>query len=77
MDQQFLVFAKNHVSHLLAQLFFYILMNSLFDVVVFLALYLGTIAKLWSILKRLIFKQCLICIGLSFKNDGFNKNYIF
>ena len=38
---------------------------------------LGTVAKLWSTSKRLSFKQCLICIGLSFKKYGFNKKLYF
>ena len=34
----------------------------------------GTV--LWSILKRILFKQCLIYTRLSFKKDGFkNKLY--
>ena len=36
--------------------------------------FLGTVAKLWAILKQLIFEQCLIYTGLSFKNDDFNNN---
>ena len=39
--------------------------------------FLGTIAKLWPILKRLIFKQCLIHTRLSFKKDGFNNKLCF
>ena len=38
---------------------------------------LGTVAKLWSILKRLIFEQCLIYMCLSLKNVGFNSRFYF
>ena len=38
---------------------------------------LGTVAKLWQILKRLIFKQCLIYTWLNFKNDDFNNKLYF
>ena len=33
----------------------------------------GTVAELWPILKRLIFKQCLIYTRLSFIKDSFNN----
>ena len=39
--------------------------------------HLGTVAKLWSTSKRLLFKQCLIYTWLSFKKDGFNKKLYF
>ena len=37
----------------------------------------GAIAKLWPILKRLIFKQCLIYTRVGFKNDGFKERIIY
>ena len=38
---------------------------------------LGSVAKLWEILKRLIFKQSLIYTRLSFKKDGFKNKLYF
>ena len=38
---------------------------------------LGTVAKLWLILKRLTFKQCLIYTRSSVKKDGFSNKLYF
>ena len=38
---------------------------------------LGTVAELWSISKRLISKQSLIYMRLSFKNNDFNNKLYF
>ena len=39
--------------------------------------HLGTVAKFWWILKRLIFKQSLIYTWLTFKKDRFNEKLYF